>query len=124
VAQRRVAYDVTERGIERDALIGLPAGTQIWVAADATDMRKGFDTWWAIDAQQHTAPTLAVATHEAGEHALRHTGDGCGMDFTHQALVTCPRSSMSACNATQAHSAAGTLDRLSFWRQIRGDVPW
>jgi transposase len=29
-------------------VIGLPAGTQIWVAAGATDMRKGFDTLCAI----------------------------------------------------------------------------
>jgi transposase len=29
-------------------MIGLPAGTQIWVAAGATDMRKGFDTLCAI----------------------------------------------------------------------------
>lgn len=29
-------------------MIGLPAGTQIWVAAGATDMRKGIDTFCAI----------------------------------------------------------------------------
>jgi transposase len=36
------------RGAGHDTVIGLPAGTQIWVAAGATDMRKGFDTLCAI----------------------------------------------------------------------------
>ena len=29
-------------------MIGLPAGTQIWVAAGVTDIRKGFDTLCAL----------------------------------------------------------------------------
>lgn len=48
MARGRVACGATERGVEHDAMIGLPAGTQIWVAAGATDMRKGFDTLCAI----------------------------------------------------------------------------
>ncbi len=31
-------------------MIGLPAGTRIWLAAGATDMRKGFDSL-AVQAQ-------------------------------------------------------------------------
>jgi transposase len=43
-----MARGITGRGGGHDAMIGLPAGTQIWVAAGATDMRKGFDTLCAI----------------------------------------------------------------------------
>jgi transposase len=43
---------VRRRGVGRDAaagdrvvaMIGLPAGTRVWLAAGATDMRKGFDS--------------------------------------------------------------------------------
>jgi len=35
-------------------MIGLPAGTQIWLAAGMTDMRRGFDGLAAI-AQEHLA---------------------------------------------------------------------
>ena len=42
----------SRRGVARDAaagdravaMIGLPAGTRVWLAAGATDMRKGFDS--------------------------------------------------------------------------------
>jgi hypothetical protein len=39
-----VARGVIEGDAEHTVVIGLPAGKQIWVAAGATDMRKGFDT--------------------------------------------------------------------------------
>jgi transposase len=48
LAQGRVARGATGRGVEHDAMIGLPAGTQIWLAAGATDMRKAFDTLCAV----------------------------------------------------------------------------
>jgi len=30
------------------SMIALPSGTQIWIAAGVTDMRKGFDTLCAL----------------------------------------------------------------------------
>ena len=49
---RRRAGVRSRRGVARDAaagdravaMIGLPAGTRVWLAAGATDMRKGFDS--------------------------------------------------------------------------------
>src|SRR5271169_2184871 len=49
---RRGAGVCARRGVARDAaagdravaMIGLPAGTRVWLAAGATDMRKGFDS--------------------------------------------------------------------------------
>jgi transposase len=49
---RRRAGVRARRGLARDAaaggravaMIGLPAGTRVWLAAGATDMRKGFDS--------------------------------------------------------------------------------
>lgn len=40
--------DVVGSGVERDQMIGLPVGTQIWLAAGVTDMRKGFDMLCAL----------------------------------------------------------------------------
>src|SRR5438552_5775841 len=52
VARSLMARGITRQGVGHDAMIGLPAGTQIWVAAGATNMRKGFDTLCAIVHEQ------------------------------------------------------------------------
>jgi hypothetical protein len=39
-------------------MIGLPAGTRVWLAAGATDMRKGFDSLAAQAQSARTGPVL------------------------------------------------------------------
>ncbi len=63
VARGRVARGVTGRSVWHDAMIGLPAGTQIWVAAGATDMRKGFDALCAIVQETPDLRELKVPHH-------------------------------------------------------------
>src|SRR5258708_29460001 len=44
VPSRRGFARDTSAGDRAAAMIGLPAGTRVWLAAGATDMRKGFDS--------------------------------------------------------------------------------
>jgi len=50
VHPRRGRAEDTAAGDRAVAMMGLPAGTRIWLAAGATDMRKGFDSL-AVQAQ-------------------------------------------------------------------------
>src|SRR5205085_11124282 len=50
VHPRRGRIEDAAAGYRAVTMIGLPAGTRIWLAAGATDMRKGFDSL-AVQAQ-------------------------------------------------------------------------
>src|SRR5690348_18100665 len=43
VHQRRSRTENAAAGDRATAMIGLPAGTRVWLATGATDMRKGFE---------------------------------------------------------------------------------
>ena len=56
-------------------MIGLPAGTRVWLAAGATDMRKGFDSL-AAQAQSVLGQDLVYA--EASLPPAGEAGDDRG----------------------------------------------
>jgi len=50
-------------------MIGLPAGTRIWLAAGMTDMRKGFDSLAAQE--QRCSGPISISRRSAEESVTR-----------------------------------------------------
>lgn len=111
-------------------MIGLPAGTRIWLVAGATDMRKGFDGLSAlVQAVLHDNPfsgQLFVFRGRRGDRAKVLWWDGQGLCLYYKRLergrFVWPRAQNGVVHLTPAQLSM-LLEGIDWRRPQRTDRP-